>query len=248
MGAKVYLLDGGSLLLEQSLITWNHGMGSAKRIPVFSVFIDHPGGKVLIDTGFDLERTKKDLPFEEPEQTAEQTIPAQLEKIGVKLEDIDILVNTHLHFDHCSANHMFPDAVNIINKHELREAFVPEPFERLGYNRLHFDFPDRNYLLIEDDYEVLPGLKLISTPGHTIGHYSVLLELDSGPLLYIADAAWCRENLENNICMGLHHDALAMLRSFARLRQIIDIRKPSVLFPHDYDEYSGYKKAPDFYS
>lgn len=247
MSIKVYLLDGGSLLLEQSLITWNHGMGTSKRIPVFSVFIDHPQGKVLVDTGFDLEQTKKDLPFEEPEQTPDQTIPAQLEKIGVKPEDVDILVNTHLHFDHCGANKLFPHAENIIHKQELREAFVPEPFERLGYNRVHFDFPDRTYRLIEGDYEVLPGVQLIFTPGHTVGHYSLLVELDSGPLLYVADAAWGPENLENDVLMGLHHDPIAMLRSFHRLKQIIATRKPTVLYPHDFGEYEGYKRAPEAY-
>jgi len=246
MGTKVYLLDGGTLLLGQTFLTWNHGEG-LKRIPVFSVFIDHPDGKVLIDTGFDLKQTQKDLPFEQPEQSSEQTIPAQLEKIGIKPEDVDILVNTHLHFDHCGANRLFPHAENFINKWELREAFVPEPFERLGYNRIHFDLPNWNYHLIDGDYEVLPGIHLISTPGHTVGHYSVLVELDSGPLLYLADASWGRENLENDVCMGLHHDPLAMLNSFQRLKQIINIRKPVLLYPHDFEDYNTYKKTPDYY-
>ncbi|MFQ5794437.1 MAG: N-acyl homoserine lactonase family protein [Candidatus Bipolaricaulia bacterium] len=234
-------------MLDQSFLTWNHGIGTAKRIPVFSVFIDHPEAKVLFDTGFDLEQTQKDLPFEEPLQTEEQTIAAQLDKIGVQSSDIDILVNSHLHFDHCGANKLFPDVENIINKWELREAFVPEPFERLGYNRIHFDFPDRNYRLIEGDYGVLPGIQLIFTPGHTVGHYSLLVELDSGPLLYVSDAAWGPENLEHNHPMGLHHDPLAMLKSFQRLRQIIATRKPIVLYPHDFEQYETYKKTPDFY-
>jgi len=248
MSIKVYLLDGGNLLMDQSLITWNHGMGATKRIPVFSVFIDHPDGKVLFDSGFDLEQTRKDLPFEEPEQTADQTIPVQLGKIGVRPGDIDILVNSHLHFDHCGANQLFSQAENIVHKRELREAFFPEPFEQLGYNRKLFDFPNRNYHLIEGDYEVLPGIQLIFTPGHTIGHYSLLVQLDSGPLLYTGDAAWCRENLEHDHPMGLHYDPVAMLRSFQRLKQIVAIRKPTLLYPHDFEDYHEYKKAPDYYA
>ena len=65
---KVYLLDSGTLLLDMSFATWNHNQGVEFRFPVYSLYIDHPDGKVLIDTGFEKEWVERKLPFEKPEQ------------------------------------------------------------------------------------------------------------------------------------------------------------------------------------
>ncbi len=63
---------------------------------------------MLIDTGFEKEGVERKLLFEKPEQSEDQQIVNQLAKIGVKPEEIDIVVNSHLHFDHCSNNKLFP--------------------------------------------------------------------------------------------------------------------------------------------
>ena len=84
MAMKVYLLDNGTLMLDQSFATWNHGQGIEFRFPVYAFFVDHPDGKVMIDTGFDKAWVERKLPFEKPEQSEDQTIEAQLAKIGVQ--------------------------------------------------------------------------------------------------------------------------------------------------------------------
>ncbi len=89
MATRVSLLDGGSLVIDQAHITWNIGAGNPVRFPVYSVLIEHDDGLFLFDTGYDLEHVQAVLPFELPEQTDEQTIPAQLEKAGYKPEDVD---------------------------------------------------------------------------------------------------------------------------------------------------------------
>ena len=66
MGMKVYLLDSGTLMLDESLATWNHNQGIEFRFPVFAVYIDHPDAKVLFDTGFTKEWVDRKLPFEQP--------------------------------------------------------------------------------------------------------------------------------------------------------------------------------------
>ena len=83
---KVYLLDNGTLMLDQSFATWNHGQGIEFRFPVYAFYVDHPDGKVMIDTGFDKGWVERKLPFEKPEQSEDQTIEAQLAKIGVRPE------------------------------------------------------------------------------------------------------------------------------------------------------------------
>src|SRR5215213_6282858 len=103
MATKVTLLDGGTLVIDQAHITWNLGAGNPVRFPVYSVLIEHDDGLFLFDTGYDLDHVNAVLPFELPEQTDEQTIPAQLAKAGFKPEDVTAIINSHLHFDHLPA-------------------------------------------------------------------------------------------------------------------------------------------------
>src|SRR5437879_702837 len=96
---KVWLLDNGSIVIEHTQLMWNVP-GEQVRIPVYSVLIEHDDGLFLFDTGIDLEHINRVLPFELPEQTEEQTIPAQLAACGFELGDVTTLVNSHLHIDH----------------------------------------------------------------------------------------------------------------------------------------------------
>ena len=93
---KVWFLDNGSIVIEHTQLMWNVP-GPQVRIPVYSVLVEYDDGLVLFDTGIDLDHMNRVLPFELPEQTGEQTIPAQLETCGFSLEDVTLLVNSHLH-------------------------------------------------------------------------------------------------------------------------------------------------------
>ena len=78
---KVWLLDNGSIVIEHTQLLWNVP-GPQVRIPVYSVLVEHDDGLFLFDTGIDLDHMNRVLPFELPEQTPEQTIPAQLAACG----------------------------------------------------------------------------------------------------------------------------------------------------------------------
>ena len=84
---KIYLLDLGSLVIDRSDVLWHIDVGTPVRFPVYGVYIDHPEGKFIFDTGYDLDHVNKVLPFELPEQTPEQTLPAQLALCGIEPED-----------------------------------------------------------------------------------------------------------------------------------------------------------------
>ena len=252
MPIKVYLLESGSLVLDQLFITWNHGAGREVRFPVFSVFIDHPDGRVLIDTGFDRSWVERVLPFEKPLQAEDQTIVAQLAKIGVLPETVDIVVNSHLHFDHCSGNRFFPGAKFIYSKEELRHAFVPDPWERLGYDRTLIDMPGAKLDLLEPlgdlEHEVLPGVTLIETPGHSKGHLSAIVHpTNDQTMIFPFDVAYTPHNLYDRVVMGLHSDPTDMIRSMQRIENLAHKHQAKIFFSHDVVEYQTYKKAPEFY-
>jgi len=81
---KVWLLDNGSIVIEHTQLMWNVP-GPQVRLPVYSVLVEHDQELILFDTGIDLDHMNRVLPFELPEQTPEQTIPAQLELCGFEL-------------------------------------------------------------------------------------------------------------------------------------------------------------------
>jgi 4-pyridoxolactonase len=249
---KVYLLDNGTLLMDKSFITWNHGQGTEVRFPVYALYVDHPDAKVMIDTGFDKAWVDRKLPFEKPEQSDDQRIESQLAKIGVRPDEIDIVINSHLHMDHCGSNTLFPRATFYFSKSELRHAYVPDPWERLGYDPDLVAIPGMKTVLLElghYEYEVLPGITLIETPGHSVGHVSTILRPggDTPPLVFPFDVAWTKHNLVDRVLMGLHTDPRELLDSMNRIENIARKIGGKIFFSHDPDEYAGYIKAPGYY-
>lgn len=245
---KVYLLDGGTLVIDESDVHWHINTGNPVRFPVYSVLVEHPDALILYDTGYDLEHVQKVLPFELPEQTEEQTIPAQLAKVGYKPEDVDIVVNSHFHFDHVGGNKHLTAATHLIHKLELRQAKYPEPFERLGYSDMSFDFPGVNYKPISGDHEIVPGVTLFETPGHTAGHYSMLVELEHDRnMLFCGDAAYTRTTLEKEWIAGFHLDPAKSVEAIRRLNYLGRIKDADIYPSHELEPFLTWRLAPEYY-
>jgi 4-pyridoxolactonase len=245
---KVYLLDGGTLVIDASDVHWHINTGTPVRFPVYSVLIEHPDGLILYDTGYDLDHVNAVLPFEEPLQTAEQTIPAQLALCGYKPGDVDIVINSHFHFDHVGGNKYLTEATTLVHKEELRHAKVPEPFERLGYSDLSFDHSTVSYKPISGDYEVVPGVWLFETPGHTIGHYSLMVEMENERnMLFCGDAAYTRTTLEKEWIAGFHLDPTKSVEAIRRLNYLARTREADIYPSHELESFETWKLAPAYY-
>jgi 4-pyridoxolactonase len=246
---KVRLLDSGTLVIDQSHITWNVGCGTPVRFPVYSVLVEHPDGLIMFDTGYDLDLVNQALPFELPEQTPQQTVPGQLDLCGFRPEDVDVLVNSHLHFDHCGGNKHLTNATVWMHELEIRQARSPEPFERLGYADKSWDHPDAKFNLISGDLTVADGVHLFYTPGHTIGHYSMLVEMDGrGPLMFMADVSYTPAASAADPQAGFHNDPVAGVRSIRRIKQLVREWDADVFFTHDMDVFKTYSLAPEHYA
>ncbi|OLE37359.1 MAG: hypothetical protein AUG48_04615 [Actinobacteria bacterium 13_1_20CM_3_68_9] len=245
---KIYLLDNGSIVIDHAQLMWNIGGGTPVRIPSYGLLIEHEDGLFLVDTGFDLEHTNAVLPFELPEQSPEQTIPAQLRLCGYGPSDVKTLVNSHLHFDHVGGNKHVTDATVVVHERELEQARNFQPFERFGYSDRSWDHEDARFRTISGDFELARGLLLFETPGHTIGHYSLLVTPDSGrPMVFAFDVVYTAEALEKGVQPGFHYDPVAGVRSIERVREVAAEHEADIFFSHDMDAWSGYKHAPDFY-
>jgi 4-pyridoxolactonase len=242
------MLDNGSIVIDHAQLMWNIGGGTPVRIPSYGILIEHDEGLFLIDTGFDLEHTERVLPFEFPEQTADQTIPAQLARCGFRPEDVGTLINTHLHFDHVGGNKHLTSSRVVLHEKELAHARNHEPFEFFGYSDKTWDYEGARFETVSGDVELAKGLWLFETPGHTVGHYSVLVKPSSGvPMLFAMDTVYTLGAYEKGVQPGFHIDPVAGVRSIQRIKDLAHEHGADVFFSHDMDAYQTYKKAPDAY-
>jgi N-acyl homoserine lactone hydrolase len=143
-----------------------------EQMPVFVWTIEHPAGRVLVDTGMIDSRPEVDdmSPTPHPE-----SIP----------RDVACVINTHLHFDHCGGNRLFPGVPIHVQARELTDARSLDDYTF----REWVDFDGATYVEHEGEVEVLPGIRLLPTPGHTDGHQSVLVETDGHPVVLGGDVA-----------------------------------------------------------
>jgi len=245
---KIWFLDTGSIVIDHAQLMWNIGGGTPVRIPSYGVLVEHEDGLFLFDTGFDLEHTNRVLPFELPEQTPEQTIPAQLAACGFSASDVGTLVNSHLHFDHVGGNKHFAGTGvrNIVHAREIAQARNCEPFEHLGYSDRTWDFEDVRLVPVTGDTEIAQGLRLYETPGHTVGHYSLLVE-GAKPMLFAFDVVYTAEALAKGVQPAFHVDPVAGVRSIGRIKALAEEHGAEIYFSHDMDAWHGYKHAPDYY-
>jgi N-acyl homoserine lactone hydrolase len=148
--------------------------------PVHGFVIVHDGGAMLVDTGVGgLDEALNDW------RVVNRTAADALADVGLSPADIDMVVNTHLHFDHCGQNAVFSHAAHYVQRTELARSQREEPdlYDWFGFMNAKFE-------LLDGDAELLPGVSVVATPGHTCGHQCVLVSTDDGPDLLIGDAAY----------------------------------------------------------
>jgi N-acyl homoserine lactone hydrolase len=138
-------------------------LADGERLPVFVWTIDHPAGLVLVDTGMIDSRPEIDdmSPTPHPEN-----IP----------RDVAWVINTHLHFDHCGGNRLFPGVPIHVQARELADARSLDDYTIRGW----VDFDGATYVEHEGEVELLSGIRLLPAPGHTDGHQVVVVETGAG--------------------------------------------------------------------
>jgi len=223
MFSKVYILDYGKNEAESSDLIVGRNPGVKVTTPIIGLYIDHPEGKVLIDTG--VEDGESDIARKLHHHHTEQQTPVrQLERLGVKPEQIDYVILTHLHWDHCGGTHHFPKAKIIVRREELEKAFVPVNRNDQVYRREDFD-KDLDYHIVPNglDFELLEGIKVISTPGHSAGMQSILISTKDGNVLYASDAMNTYDNWNFGLLPGICFNTQQQEYTIAKLKTYRDV-------------------------
>jgi len=206
-------------------------MGQPYKAALKPLLILTPKEKVLVDTGI-RELSKKQRKLFIVKRRAEENLKTQLAQHGLKPEDIDIVVNTHLHFDHCGNNALFPNAKFIVQADEFKYAFAPDRFQQAAYIRELFDVKI-DYELVHDKHQIIDDVFVVPTPGHSIGHQSVIVKAGDKNCIYCGDAAPTRENLERRNIPGVLYCAHKALKSIDHLRTI---KNAVYIYSHDNEQ------------
>jgi N-acyl homoserine lactone hydrolase len=154
----------------------SHLAATVRGFPVFVHTIDHPDGLVLVDTGM-IDSTPE---LDEEWQPVPHRLPDEL------VARVALVINTHLHFDHCGGNRLFPGVPIHVQRTELGDARSEEDYTVSEW----IDFLGVTYVEHDGESEVLAGVRLLPTPGHTRGHQSVVVTTADGPVVLGGDVAY----------------------------------------------------------
>ena len=234
---NIYLLPVGKCDIDETALDTRLTPGKKTTLPIWAYLIETTEGPILVDTGMppscasDPLGLFKAVGVEDesivPRMHEEDRIDRVLQKAGYQPEDLACIINTHLHFDHAGGNTLFPKTDILLQKTEYDAAMNSADY---------FDIckdPNLNYKLIDGDFEVVPGLSLLSTPGHSPGHQSLLVRTEkSGTLLLTVDASYCRANYEDLVPFAAYDQSLAT-QSISRLKTIAKEENAYVFFGHD---------------
>src|SRR4051812_12160881 len=167
-------------------------LAEGERMPVYVHVIDHPEGRVLVDTGMtQLHPLVADM---------DPLITPLSEQPEVDLAGIAIVVNTHLHFDHCGGNNLFAGKPIYVQRQELDDARTAEDYTI----REWVDPPGVEYVAVDGELDLLPGVRLVPAPGHTRGSQVVVVEMADGPVVIAGDTAVFFAELDEPSTEGQH--------------------------------------------
>lgn len=214
--------------------------GHPVELPIWMGALTDGKHNVLVDTGIG-EDLAGIMNGPEPncrQSVCEHTANALKAATGWNPEDVELVINTHLHYDHCGGNALFRNARFLLQKKEWESAIKADgAFGYLYYKKYFTEpaMPFQKWEFLDGEAVVFPGLTVFPTPGHTAGHQSVLVETKRGAVCYAGDAVSVLENIRDNIVTSIYSDQTQSLESFAKIR-----KRTCIVIPgHDYRLSNG---------
>jgi N-acyl homoserine lactone hydrolase len=251
---KLHFLSAGRVRLKKSIYDKTADRSETFEAPVSSALIRHKQGNVLFDTGchpsvveHGEQRWGSLMKVMTPVMRADDTLLPSLACVGVNPDDIDVVVNSHFHPDHCGCNEFFGKATVLVHAREIEAANAPGA-EAAGYLRADWDH-GQTIDAVNGERDVFGDgrLVLIPLPGHTPGTMGAKVNLDSGgSFLLASDAVSLRQNLDADTVPRNTWNAEALLKSFAEIRRI-EKSGTTVVCGHDEAQWRGLRKGVEAY-
>lgn len=193
---------------EKSNFAYQKDAGVKLKSPILCYLVQGNGHNILVDSGGSDEKWA--AKYHHPVKQTEDMKPVNaLKKFGLEPEDIDIIINTHLHWDHSFNNHLFPNAKIYAQKKEIEFAMDPIPTHYTYYESWQIGMKPQwtqcleRFIVVDGDYHLMDGIDLIFAPGHTPGFQVVSVNTTDGPFLIASDSTGIIEAWEDNQTCGL---------------------------------------------
>jgi N-acyl homoserine lactone hydrolase len=241
--ARLYIMDcGHNAAADQS--RWSAGVNVGKPIELSDncYLIRHGADWVLWDTGYPDAVAAGPVTTPVGTATRAKTLAAQLAEIGVKPSDMRFVAVSHTHGDHVGNVDLFPDSTLLIQKAEFDWAFAPD--KRLPFKA------ERPIRKLEGDLDIFGdgSVTIVSTPGHTPGHQSLLVRLpNTGWVILSGDATHFKDNWDNRRVASMNTSAEQTQASFKRIADLMADKKAQLWINHDKPQSLSQKHSPEFY-
>lgn len=173
--------------------------------------------------------------------TPQDDVINRLAELGLTPRDVDILVSTHFDFDHCGRHDAFAKVgmTSLVQREHLAVAESDPRFDRALW-----DLPGIDYQPVDGDLELEPGLRLIASSGHAIGHQSLFVETGNGPVVLAIDAIAEAEQLDIQEFPSNYPDPAAALRSRDKLLTLAAESGAYLLMGHEAAQWVTLPKSP----
>lgn len=231
MSLSITALSVGRLLgMHTPTRSYLRGWGSVHDAPIIMFVITGGKSPVVVDTGpggvdWVLEHHGHRIG-----QTPEQLPAAVLCAMGIDPEDVRLVVNTHLHWDHCSNNDLFPNARIVVQQRELEYALNPVQWQRGSYEhdlglRAAWRRAEDRIDVIDGDVKLAPDISAVLTPGHSPGSQGVLVEAATQRFLIAGDCVVCYDNWigderADHIPSGIYTSLTEYEASFRKIEEL----------------------------
>lgn len=236
-----------------ALDPYDERAGTFVYMPTFFYVVKHAEGVVLFDSGYhpalatDPEARIGDAAAVfQVEIEADDDLTSTLGRIGLKPSDVDLVIQSHLHFDHAGGLGELRQAEVMVQGSELAFARNPPLYQRDLY--VQDDFADPiNWVELDGDRDVFGDgrLQIVQTPGHTAGHQSLMVHLDSQSLFLLADAAYLLSKMRERILPVVLWNPDVMMDSWDRIEELEKEHDAFLITTHDIDFRERLKLAPE---
>lgn len=234
---KLHALEIGRLETNTQHI---NGIDSAIVMPIPAWLVEHPAGLVLFDAGLhqdlvhDVTRIGEAAKSYRPDFKADEVLTAQLARLGVRPSDVTHLILSHLHFDHCGGAVEVPDAKLVVQATEWKAGHRQKLLDLGVYFLADYDH-GHDVQQLHGTHDLFGDGQIVCfpTPGHTAGHQSLRIQLDSGPVVLTADCVYWESMLTNSAVPSFGYDTTLQLESMKELVRLRDNEGCRLLFGHD---------------
>ncbi len=239
---KIIPLDVGKIEAGLKVITGEPG---TVTLPITSWLIEHPEGLVLFDNGMhqglqhDTSRLGRTVEAFRPDYHPGEEVSARLAERGIRPSDIDLMIFSHLHFDHAGGTAEIPDARIVVNRAEWEAGHSQELIERGVYDPVDYDH-GHDVEQVDGEHDIFGdgSLVCIPTPGHTPGHQALRVELESGPAVLTGDCVYFQRMLDEMLVPRFGFDTEMQRASMQTLAKLRD-EGCTMIYGHDHEQIAS---------